>query len=283
MTRLPDFIVIGAMKSATTTLFSQLARQSGIFMSSLKEPNFFSDDDQYARGIEWYASLFAAAPPSSLAGEASTHYTKRPDYPLVIARMRQHLQRPRFIYVMRHPIDRLISQYIHQWSERQITSDLPQALRQHPELINYSRYHYQLEPYFEAFGQDSVLPVFHEDMVENGQRELQRVFEFLGHAGHPMWAQEMARQNVSSERIRRFPGYDLIMNSPLGTKLRRTLVPKNLRTMLKGRLVMPDRPELSEALKNELEGIFDEDLRKLSAWSGRSISCRKFHLVETSL
>lgn len=252
-------------------------------MSSLKEPNFFSDDDQYARGIGWYADLFAAAPRSSLVGEASTHYTKRPDYPLVIDRMRMHLQRPRFIYVMRHPVDRLISQYIHQWSERQITCDLPQAIRQHPELVNYSRYHYQLEPYFKAFGRDAVLPVFHEDMVASGQRELQRVFDFIGHDGRPAWAKEMTRQNVSSERIRRFPGYDLIMNSTLGTKLRRTLVPQSLRTKLKGRLVMSNRPDLPEALRSELEEVFDEDLKKLSTWLGRNISCRNFHSAKPSI
>ena len=58
----PDFIVIGAMKSATTTLHEQLARQPGFAMSRLKEPNFFSDDDMYARGWGWYSSLFRAVP-----------------------------------------------------------------------------------------------------------------------------------------------------------------------------------------------------------------------------
>ena len=57
----PDFIVIGAMKSATTTLHEQLARQPGIFMCHPKEPNFFSDDENYARGWGWYGSLFRAA------------------------------------------------------------------------------------------------------------------------------------------------------------------------------------------------------------------------------
>ena len=57
----PDFIVIGAMKSATTTLHEQLARQPGVIMSRPKEPNFFSDDRIYARGWGWYSSLFRPA------------------------------------------------------------------------------------------------------------------------------------------------------------------------------------------------------------------------------
>src|SRR3954447_7628759 len=55
----PDFIAIGAMKCATTTLHEQLARQGSLFMSRPKEPNFFSDDRNYARGMDWYHSCFA--------------------------------------------------------------------------------------------------------------------------------------------------------------------------------------------------------------------------------
>jgi Sulfotransferase domain len=77
--RLPDFVLIGAMKkSGTTTLHQQLSLQSGIFMSEPKEPTFFSDDQVYAKGLDWYSSLFAVAATSDLCGESSTHYTKLP-------------------------------------------------------------------------------------------------------------------------------------------------------------------------------------------------------------
>lgn len=114
MSRLPSFAIIGAMKSATSTLYEQLLRQPGIFLPELKEPNFFSDDEQYSLGIEWYSGLFKEARPTDILGEASTHYTKLPTYPQTIARMRNYLDKPRLIYVMRDPVDRLISQYIHQ-------------------------------------------------------------------------------------------------------------------------------------------------------------------------
>ena len=81
MSRGPDLIIIGAMKCATSTLHDQLARQPGLFMSVPKEPNFFSDDAQYARGFAWYTSLFADARPGTIRGESSTHYTKLPTLP----------------------------------------------------------------------------------------------------------------------------------------------------------------------------------------------------------
>src|SRR6516165_1122868 len=105
----PDFVVVGAMKSATTTLHEQLARQRGVFMSRPKEPNFFSDDLIYARGWDWYSSLFNAADDGVLRGESSTHYTKLPTFPRTVERMTHFLPRVKLIYVMRHPIDRLIS------------------------------------------------------------------------------------------------------------------------------------------------------------------------------
>src|SRR4051812_13835299 len=83
----PDFLIIGAMKSATTTLPEQLARQPGVFMPRPTEPNFFSDDDVFARGLDWYGSLYRGAEPPALRGESSTHYTKRPTYPNTVRRM----------------------------------------------------------------------------------------------------------------------------------------------------------------------------------------------------
>ena len=160
MTKQPDFIIMGAMKCATSSLHEQLARQPGIFMSALKEPNFFSDDDQYAKGMDWYHSHFAHAQPTDLCGESSTHYTKLPTYPQTIARLSQSLPDVNLIYVMRRPVNRLVSQYIHEWSMRIISTDINEAIAAYPELIAYSRYTLQLEPYFDAFGPDRVLSVF---------------------------------------------------------------------------------------------------------------------------
>src|SRR5436305_3297739 len=155
----PDFIVIGAMKSATTTLHEQLARQPGLFMSRPKEPNFFSDDAIHARGWGWYGSLFRSAGAEELRGESSTHYTKLPTYPRTVERMAQDLPRLKLIYVMRHPIDRLISQYVHEVTGGKISGGLREALDRHPEQVDYSRYSLQLQPYLDAYGPGSVLPV----------------------------------------------------------------------------------------------------------------------------
>jgi hypothetical protein len=273
---LPNFIIIGAMKAATTTLYGQLRQQRGIFMAEPKEPNFFSNDEQYARGSDWYQKLFADARPGDLIGEASTHYTKRPTYPATIRRMAALLKRPRLIYLMRHPIDRLVSQYIHEWSKGRIRCSLEHAIERHPELIHYSRYAFQLEPYFQSYGEQAVLPVFFERLAVEPQEELERVCRFIGYERQPYWDKMLAPRNISKERIRKFSFYDVLIDSKLARKLRHTLVPKSLRASIRQRLVVPERPVLSAAARSKLEQIFDSDLVALKDWLGRSITCQNF-------
>jgi hypothetical protein len=272
----PDFIIIGAMKSATSSLHVQLASHPGIFVSEPKEPNFFSDDDQYRRGADWYLSLFADAREGDLCGESSTHYAKLPDYPETIPRMKALLPDVRLIYVMRHPVDRLISHYIHQWTENVIRCDINDALDRYPELINYSRYSYQLEPYFEVYGKLSVLPVFFAAVKQQPQRELERIARFIGYRGPVTWNEDLGAQNVSAERLRHFRGYRLIVDSPPMAFLRRTLVPQSVRDMVKARLTVKQRPALEASNVARLEVIFDEDLQALSEWLDVDLSCKNF-------
>ena len=170
MTSGPDFLIIGAMKCATSTLHDRLAQQPGVFMSEPKEPCFFSDDDVYAKGVDWYADLFVAAEASDLKGESSTHYTKLPTHPRTVERCAELLPPEsglKLIYVMRDPIDRVVSQYIHEWTMRLTDAPIDRAVDELPILVDYSRYAMQLTPWFEAYGKDRVLPVFFERLPQS--------------------------------------------------------------------------------------------------------------------
>ena len=96
-----------------------------------KEPNFFSDDENYSRGWGWYEAMFRPAAPEDLRGESSTHYTKLPSYRRTVDRMVHDLPRLKFIYVMRHPIDRVMSQYVHELTARVV--HFHPGLRERPE------------------------------------------------------------------------------------------------------------------------------------------------------
>jgi hypothetical protein len=273
---LPNFIIIGAMKCATSTLHEQLARQPGVFMSEPKEPNFFSDDDVYARGPDYYRGLFATAGAATLRGESSTHYTKLPTYPQTLTRMRRLLPELKLIYVMRHPIERLVSHYIHEWSMRNVTAPIEQAVDTHPHLVDYGCYHMQLAPFIDAYGRGNVLPMFMERFKDHSQAELERVCRFLGFEGTPIWFQEVARQNVSNERLRLGKLGRELFDHPTLTTLRRRLVPHFVRDALKEQLTMRDRPQLSAAKTAELTARYDADLARLGRDLGVSLSCENY-------
>lgn len=255
----PDFLIIGAMKSGTSTLQTQLAAQPGIFMTTPKEPNFFSDDDVYARGLDWYQDLFASAAPDDLKGEASTHYTKLPTYPETVARMGEVLEAPRLIYVIRDPVERAVSHYLHAWSEGEVGRDVAQAFADNPEFIAYSRYPMQLAPFLDRYGAESLLLTSLEAIKTAPQEELDRIGRHLGAAGPLTWNMGQKAQNVSAERARPLPMQTLLVDNPVARSLRRTLVPKTLRTKIRQMRTRDDRPELPADLRNRLQDTFRTD------------------------
>ena len=275
--RKPDFIIIGAMKSATSTLHEQLALQPDFYMSTPKEPFYFSDDEVFSMGRDWYLNLFSTAKTNQLCGESSTHYTKLPDYPDTLKRMKSELPKLKLIYVLRDPVERLISHYIHQWSQNVFRCDINEAIDRYDELVNYSRYAYQIQPYIDTYGRDNILFVFNEALRIRPQAELERVAKFLGIAPHRVkWQESLVEQNVSSQRVRRFNGYNLLVESAVMTELRRRLIPKKFRTRVREFLSMRKKPVISPAKLDELNQVFNEDLANLSKILGQEFKTATF-------
>ena len=111
--RLPDFVIIGAMKAGTTTLFRWLESHPGTSMPTVKEPHFFSVDEKYSKGLAFYAEHFRQAPPGLLTGEASVTYSD-PELPQAGVRLISDLPNARLIFLTRDPEQRLRSHYLHE-------------------------------------------------------------------------------------------------------------------------------------------------------------------------
>lgn len=276
MGRRPDFLLIGAMKAGTSTLHDQLAAHPGFFLSTPKEPCFFSDDHVWARGIDWYEGLFESAAPDDLCGESSTHYTKRPTLDQTASRMHEALPDARLLYLMRHPVERLVSHYVHEWTEGKVTEPLDEAVATHPELVDYGRYAYQLAPYVEVFGHDRILPIFLERHIEDPARELMRIFRFIGRVVRVDSTVLGRHSNVSRERLRRSPVRDALLALPGATALRRAVLPERVRERIKSHWRMEARPRLSDAVLASVIARFDEDLAQLGDWLGLPLDCAGF-------
>ena len=260
----PDFMIIGAMKAGTSTLYDQLARQPGLFMTTPKEPAFFADDKVYARGEGWYRGLFEDAPAGALRGEASTHYTKRPTYPETVSRMQDMGLRPRLIYVIRNPVQRALSHYLHEMSQGVMTDDITRSFATHPELVSYGCYAMQLRPFIDAFGQDHVHLTSLEQLKRNPDEELAKIAAHLDTQAPLAWDHGAQPQNVSANRMRRLPLHGLLVESRLSKVLRRRLLPQALRQKLRAaRTIGSERPELPDKLRQDLEARFLKDRAEL--------------------
>jgi len=246
-------------------------------MSEPKEPNFFSDNENYAKGLEWYRGLFDEADSADLKGESSTHYTKLPTYPDTIDRLQSECPQPKFIYLMRHPVERLVSHYIHDWTEQKISSDINSAVDEYLDLTDYSCYARQIKPYLDKFGVDAVKPLFLRAMNGQPQAVLQCVAEFLGHHEPVSWVTDAEPQNVSSERLQRTPFVNFMLENQFITRIRQNLVPQSLRDKVKSRYQMRDRPQLDPAVEARLITRFDEDLQLLGSWIGEPLNCESFN------
>lgn len=255
---LPDYLIIGAMKCGTSTLAAQLGAQPGLFMTTPKEPNYFSDDDIFARGPGWYQSLFDDAAPGDLKGEASTHYTKLPTLPDALPRLTAMLDTPKIIYLIRDPIARAVSHYIHEWTTAKISGDIDTAITHYPELVSYGLYGSQIAPWVAQFGAQNILVLSLEVMQRAPQQTLDQVGHFLGRDGL-RWNDDLARVNASDERVRRLPLHWLIVGNPVAGVLRRALVPRFLRDRVRKSRQMQARPELSRASLSHLRAHFAQD------------------------
>jgi Sulfotransferase domain len=176
---LPNLIIIGAMKCGTSSMHNYLDAHPEISMSRQKELNFFGFDRNWQRGETWYGRHFSSA--AIIRGESSPSYSKFPRVPHVPERMKIVIPSARFIYLVRDPVARIVSHYMHVRDGGREKRSLDEALRQFEgnPYVDCSRYHMQLQQYLNHFSQSQILVVSAEEMKENRHETLRCVFRFL--------------------------------------------------------------------------------------------------------
>ena len=181
MTAITTTIIIGAMKSGTTSLFYYLSEHPEISAAKEKELHFFSDDSRFERGLDWYQSMWQLDANHKIALEASPTYTMQPYRPNVPERIAATEGLTfKFIYIARNPVGRFESHVRHAVAQHQLTGKAVTALRESDEPIAYTQYARQLQSYVETFGKENVHVLLLEDLKKHPQEELQKVCHFLG-------------------------------------------------------------------------------------------------------
>lgn len=202
---LPSFLIIGAAKSGTTSLYSYLGQHPNLIRGYSQEVHFFDggldpNRDDFARGERWYRKHF---PLIDDMGDADQTFESSPLYiyhPLAAERMYRLLPRVRLIALLRNPIERAISHYFHERRHGREPLELGQALaaeeaRLQPALargdfkdvafihLSYKRrglYGEQIQRFRQYFPADQMMIVNHEQLFADPHAGLRRIFAFLG-------------------------------------------------------------------------------------------------------
>lgn len=197
--RRPDFIVIGAMKAGTSSLFQWLGTHPGCTLPPVKEPHFFSRDDRFAEGPDDYLALFAGAPPSTVTGEASASYADPRIAGTVARRMQELAPSVRLVYLVRDPVERLRSHYLHEWQRSRERRPVLEAVTAPDNpYVALSRYAETADRFSEVLGDDRLLVVPTPDLETADSPGWRRVTDHLGLPPHPGPA---GRANVTAEKV----------------------------------------------------------------------------------
>lgn len=190
MNRKPDFVIVGAAKAGTSSLYSYVSQHPQISMPDLKEPHFFSEwqpPTPAPADLGGYLSLFEGIPQEIRAGEASTSYLCSLGAPQNIKQFRPDAK---IVMVLRNPVERAYSQYWNHVRDNVEPLSFEKALEAEPARVArgwWCGYHYvgcglysdQVTRYLELFGDQSVRIYLFEDLTRNAEAVCRDVFSFL--------------------------------------------------------------------------------------------------------
>ncbi len=284
---LPNFIISGAPKAGTTSLYRYLAEHPGVYMSPVKEPDFFHL--HYDRGLEWYASLFEGRVSEEAIGEAS------PDTMASIEAMeRIHSIVPemRFIYIVRDPIDRAYSHYLFEVNMgtqsalvkfSEFIRDEENARRN--KVVDLGMYSKHIENCMKYFDRGQIFVGLFDDLKSDRKGFLRSVYDFLGLEEY--WSDEEGLGNVYNVTYypRSLAGYRFVRSlwDPIKARMSERTLQKiaPIKDFVHSSFFTANRNKRPRINDEDIEYLYDiyrdsnKDLerllgRDLSAWHGMS-------------
>ena len=263
MSQYPTFIIIGAMKGGTTSLYEYLATHPEVSVSSAKETNYFVTEDK-KKDWDWYLSLFDVG--AKAKGEASPSYTKRHLWSGTAERIAKTLPDAKLIYIVRDPVKRILSHYVHNYAHGRERKPFSKAIKSQSNYVKTSMYGYQLEDYLHHFSRDRILIVDSDDLRSETDATLQRVFKHIEVQADVTVPNAERTFHASSNKLRR---------STLDRRVKGKPIRRALRPILPAHLSEPqpfDRPEPTEEELDYLTNILRPDIEKFRAQTGRSFA-----------
>lgn len=263
-----DFLIIGAGKSATTWLQTQLQADPAVYMPD-PELHYFSRE--YHRGEEWYLSQFRDEGIGKTVGEKSNSYLYEPEGPQRIHRV---LPDVKLIAQLRNPVERAYSNYCMLYRRGDAGADIETHLdpskNEHLRLLVAGKFASHLQAYIDLFGREKLLILFFEGVAANPENQMAQVRSHLGLPPRPLAPEVREKvkdktQPVLPPRMRQRLGW----MKPMLRPLRGTSAFEAVRGTMAREVVYP---QLTDELRERLNDYFSPTIEALEQMSGQSLS-----------
>ncbi len=270
----PDFVIVGAMKCGTTSVFHWLRQHPEVYAAD-KELHYF--DLHYDNGREWYRHHFREATDKQICGEGTPSYLY---LPWARAGLARDLPEARFLVTLRDPVDRAWSHYLHNRERGMETLGFDAALAAEPDRLrdpsewarcsyaSRGRYAEQLEDLFRLVGRERVLTlIFESDVVREPGDTFQRVARFLG-IDDSCVPDAVNQRHNSSGRVRSRKVRDAC--APLPRALRNAIGHINVSLAREHRIPQETREWLSMRFREDNQRLEQLLGRQLPHWAAAS-------------
>jgi hypothetical protein len=273
---LPNLIIIGGLKCGTTSIHHYLGLHPEVQMSKPKELNFFVEELNWDLGLEWYKGRFDDR--FAIRGESSPHYTNQPRFKGVAERIQQHCSDAKLIYMVRNPVKRVLSHWVHATGAGYEHGDIDEVLsKPDTAYVQRSLFWMQLQPYLRRFDREQIEVVTSEELANEREATMRRAFRFAGvdeDFSHEQFGREWEKSSAKSsdkyqvmEKLIKLPGlrsFDRNFDR----------LPESLRWVVEKVVHDPEKPsapkpELSEQQLEYLRGLFRDDVAGLQEFAGR--------------
>ena len=268
-----DFFIVGAPKSATTSLFHYLGQHEGISMSTIKEPDFFSHIELYKQklyykskpvsDINTYHNLFLTKKKSQLLGEASVSYLF---YPKVSERIFSYNPNAKIIIILRNPVERTVSYYQMDRRLGFIKDNLADVLNDstienhslyYQQYILLSYYYQQVKKYIDVFGKENICILNYDDLKKNNKDFTSKALSFLGLKVSKNIDFNSKYNRSKSSRFRLF---NFLYSKIFIRKVIKSIVPKKIIALVNKILFNQNLPNVPVHVEIQLYDLFKEDI-----------------------
>ena len=269
---LPNFLVIGASKSGTSSLSNYLSQHPQIFMSPLGEPRFFSFDEKNPThwekvpnihpitNLDEYERLFDGVTTETAIGEKSPGYLNNQ---LAPERIKQTLPGVRLIAILRNPIDRAYSELQMDARAGRYHGPIPpDSVSPHDLWIKRSMYYEKIKRYYDTFPQNQIRVFLFEDFVSNTNNVLQQIYQFLD-VDIDFKAEISIKVNQGG--IKKYSFLYSMLKHRRSTHIFKPFVPTSVRRIYQNlrEKNMKKAPPLSDKIRQQLGNLFRSDILQL--------------------